>query len=136
MDEKLIQAINADMDDLKQDLAICALGAIDRGRPEGGASVKTFVRKSLDLYLFCTDGLCGMMEAIQAAYPKRKALKNLLTSSNCLWSGKFIDQHKSKGRTPQYRARSGNFSKHMSRRGARSAFHAFVTTLTPHSLYN
>lgn len=23
----------------------------------------------MDVYLFCTDGLCGMMEAIQAVYP-------------------------------------------------------------------
>ena len=25
-----------------------------------------------DVYLFCTDGLCGMMQAIQAGYPKSR----------------------------------------------------------------
>ena len=29
-------------------------------------------RGVLDVYLFCTDGLCGMMQAIQAVYPKDK----------------------------------------------------------------
>ena len=29
-------------------------------------------RGVLDVYLFCTDGLCGMMEAIQAVYPKSR----------------------------------------------------------------
>lgn len=28
------------------------------------------IRSVLDVYLFCTDGLCGMMEAIRAVYPK------------------------------------------------------------------
>ena len=26
----------------------------------------------MDVYLFCTDGLCGMMQAIQAVYPKSR----------------------------------------------------------------
>ena len=26
----------------------------------------------MDVYLFCTDGLCGMMEAIQAVYPNSR----------------------------------------------------------------
>ena len=29
-------------------------------------------RDVLDVYLFCTDGLCGMMEAIQAVYPQSR----------------------------------------------------------------
>ena len=29
-------------------------------------------RGVLDVYLFCTDGLCGMMQAIQAVYPKSR----------------------------------------------------------------
>ena len=29
-------------------------------------------RGVLDVYLFCTDGLCGMMQAIEAVYPKRR----------------------------------------------------------------
>lgn len=29
-------------------------------------------RGVLDIYLFCTDGLCGMMQAIQAVYPKSR----------------------------------------------------------------
>jgi len=29
-------------------------------------------RGVLDVYLFCTDGLCGMMETIQAVYPKSR----------------------------------------------------------------
>ena len=29
-------------------------------------------RGVLDVYLFCTDGLCGMMEAIEAVYPKSR----------------------------------------------------------------
>ena len=29
-------------------------------------------RGVMDVYLFCTDGLCGMMEAIRAAYPQSR----------------------------------------------------------------
>ena len=29
-------------------------------------------RGVLDVYLFCTDGLCGMMQAIQAVYPQSR----------------------------------------------------------------
>lgn len=29
-------------------------------------------RGVMDVYLFCTDGLCGMMEAIQAVYPNSR----------------------------------------------------------------
>ena len=30
-------------------------------------------RGVLDVYLFCTDGLCGMMQAIEAVFPKKQA---------------------------------------------------------------
>ena len=30
------------------------------------------MERVLDIYLFCTDGLCGMMQAIQAVYPKSR----------------------------------------------------------------
>ena len=26
----------------------------------------------MDVYLFCTDGLCGMMQAIEAVYPQSR----------------------------------------------------------------
>ena len=29
-------------------------------------------RGVLDVYLFCTDGLCGMMQAIEAVFPKSR----------------------------------------------------------------
>ena len=29
-------------------------------------------RGVMDVYLFCTDGLCGMMQAIEAVYPKSR----------------------------------------------------------------
>ena len=35
-----------------------------------------------DVYLFCTDGLCGMMQAIQAVYPKCFAEKDLHQNTN------------------------------------------------------
>ncbi len=45
-------------------------------------------RGVLDVYLFCTDGLCGMMEAIQAVYPKsrlqRCIVHQIRSSTRCL----------------------------------------------------
>jgi len=41
-----------------------------RSRHKPTAALALFV--PIALYLFCTDGLCGMMEAIQAVYPKSR----------------------------------------------------------------
>jgi len=52
-------------DDLYQDLALCALRAIDRFRPDGGANLKTFVNRNIEPLLksklveFYRQGLTG-----------------------------------------------------------------------------
>lgn len=54
-----------DMDDLYQDLAVCALRAIDRFQPGGKATLKTFVERNMSFHLerqlvrFCMHGLSG-----------------------------------------------------------------------------
>ena len=48
-----------------------------------------------DVYLFCTDGLCGMMEAIQAVYPKsrlQRCIVHQIRSSTRFVSWKDIKQ--------------------------------------------
>ncbi len=52
-------------------------------------------RGILDVYLFCTDGLCGMMEAIQAVYPKsrlQRCIVHQIRSSTRFVSWKDIKQ--------------------------------------------
>ena len=52
-------------------------------------------RGVLDVYLFCTDGLCGMMEAIQAVYPKSRLQRRIvhhIRSSTHFVSWKDIKQ--------------------------------------------
>ena len=52
-------------------------------------------RGVLDVYLFCTDGLCGMMEAIQAVYPKsrlQRCIVHQIRSSTRFVSWKDIEQ--------------------------------------------
>jgi len=52
-------------------------------------------RGVLDVYLFCTDGLCGMMEAIQAVYPKsrlQRCIVHQIRSSTRFVSWKDIKQ--------------------------------------------
>jgi len=52
-------------------------------------------RGVLDVYLFCTDGLCGMMEAIQAVYPKsrlQRCIVHQIRSSTKYVSWKDIKQ--------------------------------------------
>ena len=49
----------------------------------------------MDVYLFCTDGLCGMMEAIQAVYPKsrlQRCIVHQIRSSTRFVSWKDIKQ--------------------------------------------
>lgn len=54
-----------DTDDLYQDLAVCALRAIDRFQPGGKATLKTFVERNMSFHLerklvqFCMHGLSG-----------------------------------------------------------------------------
>ena len=54
-----------DTDDLYQDLAVCALRAIDRFQPDGKATLKTFVERNMLFHLekqlvqFCMHGLSG-----------------------------------------------------------------------------
>lgn len=54
-----------DMDDLYQDLAVCALRAIDRFQADGKATLKTFVERNMSFHLerklvqFCMHGLSG-----------------------------------------------------------------------------
>lgn len=54
-----------DTDDLYQDLALCALRAIDRFQPNGKATLKTFVERNMSFHLerqlvrFCMHGLSG-----------------------------------------------------------------------------
>ena len=54
-----------DTDDLYQDLAVCALRAIDRFQPDGKATLKTFVERNMSFHLerqlvrFCMHGLSG-----------------------------------------------------------------------------
>ena len=52
-------------------------------------------RRVLDVYLFCTDGLCSMMEAIQAVYPKsrlQRCIVHQLRASTRFVSWKDIKQ--------------------------------------------
>jgi len=52
-------------------------------------------RGVLDVYLFCTDDLCGMMEAIQAVYPKSRLQRYIvhqIRSSTRFVSWKDIKQ--------------------------------------------
>ena len=52
-------------------------------------------RGIMDVYLFCTDGLCGMMEAIQAVYPKsrlQRCIVHQIRSSTRFVSWKDIKQ--------------------------------------------
>ena len=52
-------------------------------------------RGVLDVYLFCTDGLCGMQEAIQAAYPQsrlQRCIVHQIRSSTRFVSWKDIKQ--------------------------------------------
>ena len=52
-------------------------------------------RGIVDVYLFCTDGLCGMMEAIQAVYPKsrlQRCIVHQIRSSTRFVSWKDIKQ--------------------------------------------
>ena len=52
-------------------------------------------RGVLDVYLFCTDGLCGMMEAIQAVYPLsrlQRCIVHQIRSSTRFVSWKDIKQ--------------------------------------------
>lgn len=46
-----LRAVHADLDDLEQELIICALRAIDRFQPEGTATIKTFVDKNVDFFI-------------------------------------------------------------------------------------
>ena len=49
----------------------------------------------MDVYLFCTDGLCGMMQAIQAVYPKsrlQRCVVHQIRSSTRYVSWKDIKQ--------------------------------------------
>lgn len=60
-----IYRVHMDADDLYQDLAVCALRAIDRFQPDGKATLKTFVERNLSFHLerklmqFCMHGLSG-----------------------------------------------------------------------------
>lgn len=60
-----IYAVHMDADDLYQDLAVCALRAIDRFQPDGKATLKTFVERNMafllerELVKFCMHGLSG-----------------------------------------------------------------------------
>ncbi len=50
---------------------------------------------SFTIYLFCTDGLCGMMEAIQAVYPNsrlQRCIVHQIRSSTRFVSWKDIKQ--------------------------------------------
>jgi len=52
-------------------------------------------RGVLDVYLFCTGGLCGMMEAIQAVYPRsrlQRCIVHQIRSSTRFVSWKDIKQ--------------------------------------------
>ena len=52
-------------------------------------------RGVLDVYLFCTDGLCGMMEAIHAVYPQsrlQRCIVHQIRSSTRFVSWKDIKQ--------------------------------------------
>ena len=52
-------------------------------------------RGIMDVYLFCTDGLCGMMEAIQAVYPQsrlQRCIVHQIRSSTRFVSWKDIKQ--------------------------------------------
>jgi len=57
--------VHMDVDDLYQDLAVCALRAIDRFQPDGEATLKTFVERNMSfhperkLVQFCMHGLSG-----------------------------------------------------------------------------
>ena len=60
-----IYRAHMDTDDLYQDLAVCALRAIDRFQPDGKATLKTFVERNMLFHLekqlvqFCMHGLSG-----------------------------------------------------------------------------
>ena len=59
--------VHMDSDDLYQDLAVCALRAIDRFQPDGKATLKTFVERNMAFLLekklvqFCMHGLSGKL---------------------------------------------------------------------------
>ena len=49
----------------------------------------------MDVYLFCTDGLCGMMEAIRAVYPQsrlQRCIVHQIRSSTRFVSWKDVKQ--------------------------------------------
>lgn len=60
-----IYAVHMDVDDLYQDLAVCALRAIDRFQPNEKATLKTYVERNMAFLLenklvqFCMHGLSG-----------------------------------------------------------------------------
>ena len=60
-----IRKAHMDTDDLYQDLAVCAIRAIDRFQPDGNATLKTFVERNMEFLLerkmvqFCMHGLAG-----------------------------------------------------------------------------
>ena len=57
--KKLSEQSNVGMMDCKKALQEADLNVLNDLKSRG----------VLDVYLFCTDGLCGMMQAIQAVYP-------------------------------------------------------------------
>jgi len=65
--QRRIQAVHMSPEDVWQDLAVCALRAIDRFRPDGGAALKTFVERSANFKLedllvkFYLHGLSGKL---------------------------------------------------------------------------
>lgn len=46
-----LRAVNADLEDLHQELVICALRAIDRYQPGEQATLKTFVERNMDFFI-------------------------------------------------------------------------------------
>lgn len=59
--------VHMDVDDLYQNLSVCALRAIDRFQPDGKATLKTFVERNMSFLLerklvqFCMHGLSGKL---------------------------------------------------------------------------
>ena len=47
----MLRAVNADLDDLEQELVVCCLRAIDRYHPDGVATLKTFVERNVDFFI-------------------------------------------------------------------------------------
>lgn len=60
--------VRIDTNDLYQDLAVCALRAIDRFQPDGKATLKTFVERNMSFLLerkliqFCMHGMSGKVQ--------------------------------------------------------------------------